>query len=273
MKRQNVVTVDYVLKTSSFLMVDSNAFIFHYPLEIHQKLNDPQFSREKKKQWACSYEKQICEYYQEWIRLLSQYSNICITRDVFDLELSGQNFVSSTQQSYYRYKYQKEGLPRGSILRSFDTEEIQQTKKYFLEHLQGRCINAQVKVKKPGLRQILLSFLQETLQEPLWQQLSKIDREMISNTLALGRIYFQEGALLTNDVFLSNAFWMFLQKIKQTPTAMFPSAFQEEFEGLKHACFQCYGWSRPEKREILLLSPRNRLVSFPKNRKNLEEKN
>jgi hypothetical protein len=277
MKSLGSSTVDAVLQNHSFLMVDSNAFIFHYHPLVQKKLQE--ISRQDIPILLKPYFSLVCQFYEEWDRILKRYSNLYVSNDVLDLELSGHFFLDHQKRKHYEWKYSSSSIPSGSILRKYDTSEVQAYKKKVLVHLNQRRVNPQIKETKPLLRRTLYDYFEEYLRKkaekgnsqgssssssssPLPKGiLSRVDRDLIVQTFVFALLFLEKSpsqkmAFLSRDFLLARAFeefQLFLQQ--ESVQASVPQTFSEDFQRLAHFPYDLYHWKRPEKRPLLILYP------------------
>ncbi|MEK7486964.1 MAG: hypothetical protein AABZ60_21775 [Planctomycetota bacterium] len=264
MRHFQAVTLDYVLQKYPFLLVDSNAFIFHYPKEIHQKLQSRQISIEEKKRLVASDESLVLLFYQEWFRILDRHSNLYLTNDILDLELSGHELMTAESKKHYAYKYQNRPYPKGSLIRNFDTPPVQVCKRELWKRLERCRINSIVKTQKPGLREGLRRSLEKQFEGKFseYRGLSRIDQEIITNTLVFSLLCQKAGAILTNDVLISNTLFdlpVLLESCSQLQEI--PKHFDQDYRQISKISISSYYGYRPPQREILRLYHRQRKVA------------
>lgn len=165
-----------------------------------------------------------------------------MTDALLDLELSGWRLINNDPKRYQK-RYRRKYLPKGDLIRDFDSKSSRKIKNRVLQHFHksGR-VNALVKKRAKGLRQFIETQL---LNRPIWAKsmkidgLSRLDQDLIVNALAASSA--NNVALISNDKALSKTTASLCSYLKNPHWA--PKGYEDQGQRLSALRLQQYSWT------------------------------
>jgi len=236
-----------------WLIVDTNAFIYHHPEPIHTELAGDAWSVEEKRQAILAAAPEMLPFYSGWEQLLETQPRVFVSDAVLDFELSGQRLLRRKLEDLQR-RFGRRRLPRGDLVQSYDIARLRKAKNRLLQELdRAHRLSPPLRRQAKGLRRRIEQILFE---RPLWKGMAKdlglslVDRDLALNSLAAATI--RPCALLTNDRALQR-FLRALGKTLRSPGWSRESGDQELGLLLSKAQVELLSWER--EGSALFVSP------------------